>query len=49
MENESEEKKNELEEEEINSETEMDEASYGNEVVGAEINERVKKRTRRSK
>ena len=42
MEKESKNKDNEIEEGEINSETEMNETSYGNEVGEAEIDGRVK-------
>ena len=50
MENESEKKENEVEEEEINGEAKMDETSEGNEVGEVEqMRESKKKRTRRSK
>ena len=44
MEKESEKKENELEEGEINSDTEMDEISEGNELGEVEIDERAKER-----
>ena len=44
MEKESEKKENKLEEGEINSETEMDEISEGNEVSDVEIDEKVKEK-----
>ena len=48
MENESEKKANELEEGEINSETEMDETSEGNEVGEVETDERVKEKKKKA-
>ena len=44
MEKESEKKENKLEEGEINSETEMDEISEGNEVSDVEIDDKVKEK-----